>query len=212
MRYSIITPTLARESLLKTCESIDNQNNSDWQHIVMVDVALIAFPEKKKVIDAVRKDPRRKIVRCGKQHKDFGNTCRYNAYEYCSGDYVLFLDDDDVYADNKVLETLNQVTKPWATFPTLKQGVYYSSEPGLNRMGSGMFMHRREIGRYPCASHLEGYEEIIARLKPSYQNMTMHQFLYASDGLLTEYLKERYPFEALNCRALTIYESAQKGA
>lgn len=178
----------------------------------MCDVALIAFPEKRKVIDAVRKDPRRKIIRCGKQHKDFGNTCRYNAYEYCSGDYVLFLDDDDCYADNKVLETLTEVTKPWATFPTLKQGVYYQSEPGLNRTGSGMIVHRREIGRYPCESHLEGYEEIIARLKPQFPNMGMHQFLYASDGLLSEYLKERYPYQVLTGRALTVYERANKGA
>ena len=212
MRYSIITPTLARDSLLKTCESIDNQTNPDWQHVIMCDVALIINPDARKVIESVKKDPRRRIVRCGKQHKDFGNTCRNNAYQYCSGEYILLLDDDNYYADNQVLETLNQVMKPWATFPMVRMGSHYSAEPGLNRTDSAMIIHKNGIAKYPCLSNCSEYAEIIARLKPQYPNMTMERFLYSADGLLAEYLKERYPYQALDCRGLVVYEKASKGA
>ena len=37
MRYTIITPSLARPSLVKLCVSIDNQTNKDWEHIVALD-------------------------------------------------------------------------------------------------------------------------------------------------------------------------------
>ena len=37
MRYTIITPTLLRDTLPRLCESIDRQTCSDWQHILAVD-------------------------------------------------------------------------------------------------------------------------------------------------------------------------------
>ena len=37
MRYTIITPSLARPSLVKLCVSINNQTNKDWEHIVALD-------------------------------------------------------------------------------------------------------------------------------------------------------------------------------
>jgi len=37
MRYTIVTPTICRQSLLRLCESIDSQTQSDWEHLVVID-------------------------------------------------------------------------------------------------------------------------------------------------------------------------------
>jgi glycosyltransferase involved in cell wall biosynthesis len=212
VRYSIITPTMVRPTLRRTCESINAQTNGDWEHIIMVDVPLIIHPEKRAFLSRLGNDPRRKIFRCGKAHRDYGNTCRYNAGAKASGDYVLYLDDDDYYADNRVFETLNQVTAPWAIFPTMRWGAHYSVDPpGWNRSGSGMFMHKRVIARYPCFEHHDEHKAFIEKVRPLYPNMQYKDRLYAADGLLAEWLKDHYPYQSLNHeRPLTIYE--QKGA
>jgi hypothetical protein len=93
----------------------------------------------------------------------------------------------------------------------MRMGSYYSADPGLNRTDSAMIIHKNGIAKYPCITNCLEYGEIIARLKPQYPHMTMERFLYSGDGLLAEYLKERYPYQSLNCRGLVIYESARKG-
>lgn len=187
MRYSIITPTLVRPTLARLCESIDRQTNGDWEHIIMVDVPLIVLPAKRAIVDSFPKDPRRKFYRCGKAHKNYGNTCRWNAWEKAKGDYILYLDDDDFYADERVFETLEQVTAPWAIFPCMRVGDYWFHDPpGLLKTGSNMFMHKRDIGRYPNVPD------------------------YCADGMLVEDLK-KYTYQAVTDRPLTIYERANRG-
>lgn len=210
MRYSIITPSLIRPSLRKTCESIDRQTNRDFEHIVMIDIPLILYPEKRELIESLQHSQRR-FFRCGRAHKDYGNTCRYNAWAKATGDYILYLDDDDVYTDDRVLETLECVTAPWATFPTMRWGSFYSVDPpGWNKTGSGMFMHKREIGRYPCMEHHDEHKKFIEKVRPLHPNMQYRDRLYAADGLLAEWLKDRYPYQRVDDRALTTYD--QKGA
>ena len=36
MTFTIITPTVVRETLLRTCRSVDEQRYANWQHVVMV--------------------------------------------------------------------------------------------------------------------------------------------------------------------------------
>lgn len=178
----------------------------------MIDVPLIINPVKRGLVESITKDPRRKFIRCGTPHKDFGNTCRWNAWEKASGDYVLYLDDDDYYADNRVLETLNEVTTPWAIFPCTRNGEYWLYDPpGMLKTGSNMFMHRREIGRYPCEAHCGEHQEIVSHLKKIHPHDSMHDHLYAADGMLVEYLRNRYPYQVVSGRPLTIYERANRG-
>lgn len=211
-RYSIITPTLVRPSIRRTCEMIDCQTEGSWEHIIMVDVPLIVYPEKRKILDSLKKDPRRRIYRCGRAWKDYGNTPRWLAWEKATGDYLLYADCDDRYADDRVLETLNQVTMPWAIWPMMRWGAHYSADPpGWNRTGSGMFCHKREIARYPCFEHHDEHKEFIEKVRPLHPNMQYKDRLYAADGLLAEWLKNHYPYQNLNHeRPLVIYE--QKGA
>ncbi len=118
--YSIITPTLCRESLLRTCESFDNQIDGSFEHIIAIDVPLIVNKTARELVERIPKDPRRKVFRCGQHHNNFGNACRAAMWEKAQGDYVYFLDDDNILADSDVLSRLRVVTGEWALVPICK--------------------------------------------------------------------------------------------
>jgi glycosyltransferase involved in cell wall biosynthesis len=188
-RYSIITPTLVRPTLKRLCDSIDAQTNQSWEHIIMVDVPLVFDKNKSNIVESMSNDPRRKFFRCGQPHKNYGNTCRWNAFDKASGDYIIYLDDDDYLADDKVFETLEQVTKLWAIFPIMRCGnLWFCDPPGMCKTGSGMFIYRRFLGlKYPDNDH------------------------YCADGELCEQLKA-FPYQSLGHeRPLMIYEQRGLG-
>jgi len=132
---------------------------------------------------------RRKIYFCDKRHKNFGNTCRRNAFEKATGDYILQIDDDDYQSDSEVLRTLECVVETWAIFPTLSRGKKtHCDPPSKGHTGSAMFMYRRDTGiRFPDNDH------------------------YAADGEVVEELKKKYAYQALNIRPLVIYPWANHG-
>lgn len=222
-RYTIITPTLCRPSLLETAKSILSQTEQDWEWLIAVDVPLVLNKAAREVIAQLPHDPRIKIHRCGKSHKNFGNTCRNKISDKATGDYILYIDDDDKYADDKVLETLNQVTAPWAIFPCLRVGVYWLVEPpGCNNTGSAMFMHRRGLVKYhdPDDPGYKAYLKSIGngefweRLRRDYPQAEDDRWgwlRYAADGFTVEELKAKHPYEVVRGRPLTIYECANKG-
>jgi len=189
MRYTFITPTLVRDTLPRLCESIDKQTNGDWEHIIVIDCPMT--PHKEEVLAQVKSDPRRKIVTCTTQHvRDFGNAARRQAFDIAEGEYILDIDDDDYYADDRVLETLECVTAVWAVFPVNAYGVRcHPPAPALGRTGSAMFMYRRDTGmKFPDNAS------------------------YSADGELVEQLKAKYPYQQLDdCRELVIYPKGNKG-
>ena len=182
MRYTIVTPTICRRSLLRLCESIDCQTRTDWEHLVIVDM-----PRKKmgggrrEVIAAIPPRAHRFFSYCDTRHNNYGHTCRHQIWEQAKGDYVLYVDDDDYLADKDVLSTLDSVTEPWAVFPALRHGTtVFNLPPGYGRTGTGMFIHKREIGRWP---DLDSYE---------------------ADGIFVEGLKAKYPYQVLDSRPLVV--------
>jgi glycosyltransferase involved in cell wall biosynthesis len=188
-KYSIITPTLVRPTLCRLIASIDAQTDPSWEHIVMIDVPLVTLPEKRAIVESIPSDPRRKFFRCGKAHRNYGNTCRWNAFDKASGDYIIYLDDDDYLADSEVFRTLQQVTADWAIFPIMRCGnLWFCEPPGMGRTGSGMFLYKRALGvRYPDVPD------------------------YSADGMLAEQLL-KYPYQALRDeRPLMIYEKRGVG-
>jgi glycosyltransferase involved in cell wall biosynthesis len=188
VRYSIITPTILRPTLQRLIASIDAQTETDWEHIIMVDKPLVFDKQAASIVESYPKDPRRKFNRCGRAHKNYGNTCRWNAFDKASGDYIIYLDDDDYLADDRVFETLNSVKAPWAIFPVMRCGQYWFKEPpGMCQTGSGMFIYKRELGlRYPDT------------------------YAYTADGELVEQLKQ-HPYQAVTDRPLMIYEKRGLG-
>ena len=103
MTFSIITPTLQRPSLLATCDSVDAQSYPHWQHIVMVDCETFDQPLLDKIIT-----PQRMILQCETPHRNGGNSCRKNALSFATGDYIIFLDDDNFLADANVLSSISE--------------------------------------------------------------------------------------------------------
>lgn len=184
-RYSIITPTIARPSLLKTAESLLIQTNEDWEWLISVDTPLITQPKKKALIDSLpNKDSRIKITRCGVRHGFYGNRCRNLAFDRVQGTYIIYVDDDDYLSDDRVFETLEQVTASWAIWPVVRCGEYWFNDPpGMCKTGSGHFMYRRDTGlRYPANEN------------------------YSADGELVEALKAAYPYQSLaRERPLLVY-------
>ena len=120
--FSIITPSLARETLVRTCHSIDTQQNADWQHIVMIDrpECMLSAAQKARLKEI--SSPRRQIHLCPQIHRDFGNTCRSNAWDLARGDYLLYLDDDDYYVN----DTLGELEKALAARPSPVWGIFPS--------------------------------------------------------------------------------------
>jgi glycosyltransferase involved in cell wall biosynthesis len=160
-------PTLVRSTLIRAVESIINQTNQDWELLLCIDVPLVFDKEKTERLKSLPNDSRIKIHRCNQNHGDYGNHCRHQAHDRVKGDYILMLDDDDYFADSKVLETLEQVTKMWAIFPIMRCGnLWFHDPPGMCRTGNGMYIYRRFLGlKYPDNDHYCADGEFVDKLK-----------------------------------------------
>jgi O-antigen biosynthesis protein len=168
MRYTILTPTILRPSLLRACQSVDSQTCKDYHHIVIVD------SEISDDLIAKIAHPQRTVVRCDKPHNDWGHTCCHQAWALATGDYVLRLDDDNYLADDNVLEDLKVVDKPWAIFPITRFGErFFNDPPGVRKTDSGSILVRRDAGPWPALSQ------------------------YDTDGIFVVELLGKHPYQAL---------------
>lgn len=188
VRYSIVTPTILRPSLRRLCESIDAQTEKDYEHVVIVDMPFMSVnDEQGELLQSIAQDPRRVIYHCVRRHNNYGHTCRHNVHRVLIGEYVFYVDDDDYLADDNVLTTLNMVHKDWAIFPVMHYGSYFFNDPpGLCKTGTGMFIHKKEIGRWPDDNS------------------------YEADGHFVETLRN-YPYDALSVVPMVIQEKASRG-
>lgn len=162
----MIMPTLVRPTLIRAVNSILSQTNQSWELLLCIDVPLVFDKEKTERLNNLPDDPRIKIHRCGKNHGDFGNHCRRQALDRAKGDYIIYLDDDDYLADDRVFETLEQVTKMWAIFPIMRCGSrWFCDPPGLNKTGNAMYLYRRFLGlKYPDNDHYCADGELVDQL------------------------------------------------
>ena len=150
--FSIITPSLQRESLRQTCESVNAQVFKSWEHVVMLDVAEIDM-----VIFCAIQHPNRRVMQCDYPHRNFGNTCRHKAWEHTTGEYILVLDDDNWLTGNHVLEEIHaSLNGPlfdppvWAIFPIMRHGQrFFHDPPGLCMTDTANVVVKRELGRWP---------------------------------------------------------------
>ncbi len=102
MKFSVIVPVYNVEQYLSECvQSILNQTYKDFELILVDD----GSPDNSPQIcdDFAEKDSRVKVV-----HKENGglSDARNTGISVAQGDYLLFVDSDDYYATNTVLETI----------------------------------------------------------------------------------------------------------
>jgi len=189
MRYTIITPTICRSFLPRLCESIDAQTSRDWEHIIAVDIPENSMTrEQRKLVASIPVRENRIFVYCDRKHRNFGNTCRHNAWAHANGEYIFYVDDDDYLSDNSVLSALDSVTELWAVFPLLRHGQrFFALPPKICNIGGGMFMHKKELGRWPdCQA-------------------------YEADGIFVEELAQKYPYQVLDEKPLVIQPQSSFG-
>jgi glycosyltransferase involved in cell wall biosynthesis len=189
-RYTIITPTVLRPSLIRTCESVNKQTCTDWEHIVMVD--------REGDVPEEIIHPQRKILYCPVTHNNYGNTCRWSAYEHATGDYLYYLDDDNYFMDDTVLETLKIVTGDWAIFPIFKPtagGMHLFCPPLRGLSDGGSMTVKREFGRWLNLPTLDDTGKSIN---------------YDADGQLIDLLRASHPYQTIFCRPLMFYGGVPK--
>ncbi len=179
MRYTIITPTLARPTLVRLCHSLDSQTCTDWEHFVACDV--VPNEEQQAILDAVRHPQR--TVSCDPPQGYWGFPLRNQLWSKAHGDYILYTDDESYYVDDHVLDDLKVVTKDWAVFQLLYRG---KPEPVLplrvGRSDNNSIMVRRTSSIFPIYKVHEG------------------------DGLYIEQLQHDYPdFDVIDHRPLVVY-------
>ncbi len=173
--FTIITPTILRASLVEACASIDLQRYPHWQHLVVVDAPEHDLSaEQSALLDKI-KHPQRQIYYCAVSHQNYGNTCRSEMFRYVRGDYVLYLDDDDVYL-GEVFQTLNQEISDevWGVFPIERFGELFLNLP-------------------PRINHTSSLQFFSKPLYPWPNNGA-----YAADGELIELLRDTHSYLVVN--------------
>ncbi len=107
MKYSIITPTYKRPDLLKRCiESLLSQEHKDWEMIIVNDSPDFDYADTEKYLSYIT-DSRIKYF---KNKENMGvNFSRNYALQNISesSDYTIFLDDDDFFFDDTLLNIEN---------------------------------------------------------------------------------------------------------
>lgn len=188
-KFTVITPTILRPTLAETCRSIDSQGYGNWQHIIAVDVPAGRIrPAQRALLDGLR-HPNRTILFCEVAHRNVGNTCRHRAFAHVRGDYLLYLDDDDMYL-GEVFQTLNReiADEVWGIYPVERFGeIFFNIPPGTCRTTSNQFFYRP---LYPW---------------PDNGN-------YEADGELIDLLRENHPYLVINSAPLARVTKQNWGA
>jgi glycosyltransferase involved in cell wall biosynthesis len=175
MRYSLITPTIVRPTLKMLCDTINAQLEKDWEHIILVDYPEESLSDEKKHRLTTISHPQRYIVYCEENHADYGHTCRYNAWDMVKGEYIFYVDDDDHFHNPVSLGKLNIVQKDWAIFPVQREGRrFFNIPPGIAKTGTGMFIHKKSIGRWPKRKDYEADGHFVCELMDNYEYETIH--------------------------------------
>ena len=185
---TVITPSMMRESLVACCESVDYQTfDGGIQHIVQCDSPDLNL----ELINRI-KHPNREVYCCGVHHKNYGNSCRHNAWEMATGKWLVMLDDDNTLASPQTLKQIAKAVKnepDFAVFPILRHGhIFFNDPPGLCMSDTGNIVVKREIGRWP-----DGPE-------------------YTMDGIWIDALKAKYQYQAFpDALPIIIMEHSSEG-
>lgn len=184
--FSIITPSLNRDSLVKCCASIDAQTfTGGFEHIVAFD----GFPGNR----AYAHGKNRKLFSF-RQTRQWGNYQRHSAWKYATGKMVLHIDDDNILAHPDALkdiaERIELAGNPaWAIFPIMRHGRWFFNDPpGMCMTDTMNLVIRREFAQWP---------NIAAR---------------EADGVLTDKLKADHPYAAFpDCPPIGVMEHSSNG-
>jgi len=103
---SIIIPTYNRAHLIgETLDSLLAQTYTNWECIIVDDGSIDSTAEI--VNEYLIKDNRFLFIKRAKTRIKGASTCRNIGLEHANGEYIQFLDSDDLITPNKILEQIN---------------------------------------------------------------------------------------------------------
>jgi len=106
-KVSVIIPTIGRESLMRTLESVLNQTYQNLEIIITDDTE---EGKAKPLIERYFTDPRIKyVINTKYKHGPSGN--KNNGLDNITGEYFTIVDDDDIIMPNAIEELLNVAIK-----------------------------------------------------------------------------------------------------
>lgn len=105
-KITIITPTYKRDrnTIIRCLRSVDSQTYKNWEHIICSD------GYDKKVKELVEQENCNKRIYDYVKHEGiYANNVRNKMIEKSSGDYILFLDDDNIIFPNYLEVSVNKL-------------------------------------------------------------------------------------------------------
>lgn len=162
MKFSIITPSLNRESLKRCCESVDSQTYRNFEHIIGYD----GPPSGRAYF--IGENRRWFIFR---ETRKWGNFQRHSAWKYATGDYIIYLDDDNFFSHPDALKDMFERLmvfhlEGWALFPILRHGsVFLHDPPGMCMTDTANMVIRREYAQWPDTQAREADGMLADKLK-----------------------------------------------
>jgi glycosyltransferase involved in cell wall biosynthesis len=128
---TLIIPTYNREEyLFETLESVKNQTFKKWECVIVDDGS------DKLIIDQIKKfinfDIRFKLYIRPKSKKKGANACRNIGITNANGKYLIFLDSDDILAQNCLENRINYFeSKPNMDFLVFSMGYFTTIKEGF---------------------------------------------------------------------------------
>jgi glycosyltransferase involved in cell wall biosynthesis len=145
MKLSIITPTIGRTTLARTCKAIDEQGYEDWEHIIIYDG--LSSDQQFGQLIAQYANAKRVVTATESRCNDFGHTPRQIAWDYVAGEYIGYIDDDDYYlpgAFERIAEKLAMAQPDLLIFPADRMGQRFMNiPPGHARTVSCQYFHKK---------------------------------------------------------------------
>lgn len=126
-KISIIIPTFNRaHTILESLESVQKQSYRNWECIIIDDGSL---DNSKEIINAfIKKDKRFKLILRPNYRNKGAASCRNIGLENITGQFIQYLDSDDLMAANKFETQINRLTiEDLNTLATCRYGVMSSA-------------------------------------------------------------------------------------
>lgn len=153
---SIIIPTYNRAHLIgETLDSVLRQTYSDWECIVVDDGST---DETSEIVQCyLDKDSRFKYYLRPRIRPKGANACRNYGFELSKGEYIQWLDSDDLIGQEKITEQVALLEQKGVSFIATCKWEYFSDSSNLNGL--------KEIERsvYNSFLDMEDFLEQLAR-------------------------------------------------
>jgi len=162
---SIITPLFnAEKYIAQTLESVQQQNYTNWEHIIVNDASEDTSEEIVKNI--AKKEPRVQLISLPENKG--AAYCRNHATELAQGDYIAFLDSDDLWHPEKL-------TKQIGFMLSRDCEVSYTSYLHINEAGESLHKRIKALDQLTYKKQLRN--NYIGNLTGIYRTSTLGKII-----------------------------------